>query len=231
MKAEFTHACGASTDARPAALADMGADIGAEVASCSRRSIGPMPAGRGRIGPVASIGDAAPPRHRPMARARCTLGRGGMGVVYRCDARADDVVLRAAVKVVAGVADSSDVARPFRAERRILASLSTIPACPPPRRRHHRRRTAPYLFLRSSKMPVTDYAATHTLDVRARTGALSTSATRGRVRPPASGGPSRHQARQHPRGRPADGTPKLLDFGIAKMHCQPKARRRGGRRQ
>ncbi|MEZ5289136.1 MAG: serine/threonine-protein kinase [Vicinamibacterales bacterium] len=217
VKAEFARVRALPADARPAALADMGADIGAEVASLLAALDRAMPALDGeRIGPVASIGDAAPPRQRigPW-RVLDTLGRGGMGVVYRCERQADDVVLRAAVKVVAGVADSSDVARRFRAERRILASLDH----PGIARLLDGGTTddgLPYFALEYvDGVPVTDYAATHTLDVRARLALFR------RIGDAVAFAHRRLVV--HRDIKPgnilvaADGTPKLLDFGIAKV--------------
>jgi serine/threonine-protein kinase len=80
-----------------------------------------------RIGPAARFEDLASDEVQrawvgPWRVVRA-LGRGGMGIVYLGERDAGDVTLKAAIKVVAGAADSVDVVRRFRTERRILASL------------------------------------------------------------------------------------------------------------
>ena len=118
---------GAAAPQRAPALADLDGDLRDEVASLlAALANAPSSLDGERVGPLARSGEEVAPRQRiGVWRIVAPLGRGGMGVVYLGHRQADDVDLRAAVKVVAGAAHSSAIARRFRAERRILAKLDT----------------------------------------------------------------------------------------------------------
>ena len=64
-----------------------------------------------------------PERVGPFSVVRL-LGRGGMGQVYLCERSGEGFRLRVAVKLIRKGLDADDVLRRFRIERRILASLN-----------------------------------------------------------------------------------------------------------
>lgn len=143
------------------------------------------------------------------------LGRGGMGVVYqarRADGEYQQVV---AIKVVRGGMDSAAVLRRFRAERQILATLThpNIARLLDGGRMPDGR---PYLVLEYvDGIPITNFCDDRQLPIPARL-ALFCGAC--------AAVEHAHQALViHRDIKPgnilvtADGTPKLLDFGIAKL--------------
>lgn len=108
-----------------------------------------------RVGPAASFDDTADletlrERIGPWRVVRM-LGRGGMGTVYLGERDAGDVTLKAAIKIVAGSADSGDVLRRFRTARRILATLDH-----------------PGIARLLEGVPLTDHVAARHLDLRER---------------------------------------------------------------
>ena len=143
------------------------------------------------------------------------IGRGGMGTVYRA-VRVDDVYEKAvALKLVNHGMDTDFVLRRFRDERRILAQLDhphiarLLDGGTSPDGR-------PYFVMEHIEgMPLDRYAETHGLDVRRRLELFLPVCA----------------AVQHAHGNlvvhrdlkpanilvTADGRPKLLDFGIAKL--------------
>lgn len=142
------------------------------------------------------------------------IGRGGMGVVYR--ARRDDDVFRkqVAIKVVKRGMDTDQILARFRHERRILARLE----------HPYIARIidggseggAPYLVMEYVEgLPLTDYCARNELDLRSRLELFCKVCA-------AVEYAHRHLI-VHRDLKPSnilvdrDGTPKLLDFGIAKL--------------
>ena len=143
------------------------------------------------------------------------LGQGGMGVVYLAVRGDDEFKKRVAIKVLRRGMDSESIIRRFRHERQILASLQhphiatlldggTTPD------------GAPYFAMEYVEGEVvTEYCQRHRLDVTARLELFRKICA------------AVHHAHQnlviHRDIKPAnvivtgDGTPKLLDFGIAKL--------------
>ncbi len=143
------------------------------------------------------------------------LGRGGMGTVWLAERVDDSYRAQVAIKLVRGGFASEELARRFRAERQILADL------------HHPHVAAlldggeapdgtPYLVMEYiDGRPITEYAAAHALSLADRLRLFRQVCA----------------AVQHAHGslvvhrdiKPsnvlvgADGVPKLLDFGIAKL--------------
>jgi serine/threonine-protein kinase len=143
------------------------------------------------------------------------VGRGGMGSVYLAE-RADDAFeLQVAVKVVKRGMDSAEVLRRFRDERRILASLDH-PGIARMLDGGAASDGRPYLVMEYVEgEPIDRWCETRQLDIRQRV-ALFTSVCE-----------AVHEAHRrlvvHRDIKPtnvlitATGTPKLLDFGIAKL--------------
>ncbi|MCA8952292.1 MAG: serine/threonine protein kinase [Planctomycetes bacterium] len=72
---------------------------------------------------AAGVVDAAPPTAIGAYRVVRELGRGGMGTVYLGERDGDDFTQRVAIKLLRAPADDTDLQRRFRTERRILAAL------------------------------------------------------------------------------------------------------------
>ena len=171
-----------------------------------------------RLGPAARLEDLAEEVQRDRVgpwRILRTLGRGGMGVVYLGERDAGDVTLQAAIKVVAGAADSVDIARHFRTERRILAALDH----PGIARLLDGGTTDDGLLYFALEhvegVPLTEHAKAQQLDLRARLSLF--------VEACAAVEFAHRRLVIHRDLKPgnilvgADGKPKLLDFGIAKI--------------
>ncbi|MCC6243641.1 MAG: serine/threonine protein kinase [Gemmatimonadaceae bacterium] len=147
------------------------------------------------------------------------LGTGGMGAVYEGTRDDAQFAMRVAIKLLRRGADSELAIRRFRYERQILASVQ------------HRNIAAlldggvtddgqPYFIMEYvDGVPITDYARTRTLDVRARVQLLRQVC-----------GAVQHAHESlivHRDLKPgnilvtADGTVKLLDFGIARLLREP----------
>jgi len=172
-----------------------------------------------RVGPAASLDDLAEverPRERigPWRVVRL-LGRGGMGTVYLGERDAGDVTLQAAIKIVAGSADSGDVVRRFRTERRILAALDH----PGIARLLDGGATddgLPYFALEYVEgVPLTEDVATRQLNLRGRLTLFLDVCAAVEF--------AHRRLVIHRDLKPgnilvgADGKPKLLDFGIARL--------------
>ncbi len=153
------------------------------------------------------------------------LGRGGMGTVYLAE-RADGFEQRVAVKLLKRGMDTDEIVRRFEAERQILAELDHP---------HVARLTdggttgdgLPYFVMEHVEgLPVDRYCERHGLPVRRRLELFQKVCA------------AVHFAHQHlvvhrdlkPANIlvTADGTPKLLDFGIAKL-LRPEGRTPAGR--
>ncbi len=143
------------------------------------------------------------------------LGHGGMGVVYlarRADEQYENSV---AIKVVRRGMDTDDIVRRFRNERQILAGLNH----PNIARLYDGGATAdglPYIVMEYVEgTPVTDYCDRHRLTTTERLQLFRTIIS-------AVGHAHQHSI-VHRDLKPSnilitsDGTPKLLDFGIAKV--------------
>lgn len=171
-----------------------------------------------RVGPAARVDvvDLAPglPSHIGPWRVLRELGRGGMGTVYLGTREAGDLTLQAALKVVAG-ADRDDILRRFRTERRILASLDH----PGIARLLDGGTTAdglPYFALEYVEgVPLTEFARTRALDLGDRLALFSRVCEAVEF--------AHRRLVVHRDLKPAnilvgaDGAPKLLDFGIARL--------------
>ena len=176
----------------------------------------------------AAAGEAEGPRERRIGPYRIVsaIGQGGMGTIYLAE-RADGVFdQRVAIKVVRGFLDHDRVRR-FRAERQILASLQH-----PNIARVVDGGTTddgwPYLVMEHVEgLAIDAYAEQHGLSLGERLTLFMTVCQ-------AVGHAHRHLI-VHRDIKPsnilvtADGTPKLLDFGIAKLLDSDDAdlRRRG----
>ncbi len=172
-----------------------------------------------RVGPAASLDDLAAgevgrERIGPWRVVRM-LGRGGMGVVYLGDRDTGDVTLQAAVKLVAAGADSADIGRRFRTEQRILAALDH----PGIARLLDGGTTddgVPYFALEFvDGVPLTEHVEASQLDIRARLALF--------LEVCAAVEFAHRRLVIHRDLKPgnilvsADGRPKLLDFGIARI--------------
>jgi len=143
------------------------------------------------------------------------LGRGGMGVVYLA-ARADDAFNKqVAVKLVRGLFADAHLAARFRDERQILADLNH-PCVAHLLDGGTTDEGAPYLVMEYVEgVPIDEYCERHALDMRQRLDLFRQVCD------------AVHYAHRnlviHRDLKPsnllvtADGTPKLLDFGIAKL--------------
>ncbi len=217
VKSEFARLQALPPDERGAALAGLDGDLRDEVASLLEAlAHAPSSLDGERVGPLARAGGDEAPRERIGAwRILGTLGQGGMGVVYLGHRQADDVELRAAVKVVAGAVHSGAIARRFRAERRILAGLDH-PGIARLLDGGTTEDGLPYFALEYvDGVPITDYVAAQKLDLRARLGLF--------LRVCDAVAYAHAHLVVHRDLKPAnilvtaDGSPKLLDFGIAKV--------------
>ena len=143
------------------------------------------------------------------------IGRGGMGAVYRAVRDDDQFQQQVAIKVVKRGMDTDAVLDASATSAR-SSPASTIPTS---RRLLDGGATEdglPYLVMEFIEgTPITQYCDEQRLNNRERVATLPPRLRRGRVRAPQPHRPSRSQARQHP--LTADGEPKLLDFGIAKI--------------
>lgn len=156
-------------------------------------------------------------------RLLAPIGRGGTGTVYAAERVGGDFEQRLAVKILRRGLDTADVLERFRAERRILASLSH----PNIARLYDGGATddgRPYLIMELVEgEPITEYCDSRRLGIGER---LRLFATVCRA--------VQHAHRKlivHRDIKPSnilvtgDGTPKLLDFGIAKLlHADPALR-------
>jgi serine/threonine-protein kinase len=143
------------------------------------------------------------------------LGRGGMGVVYLAERADEEFKKRVAVKIIKRGMDTEEIVARFRHERQILASLDH----PNIARLLDGGTTAdglPYFVMEHIEgQPIDDYCNTHKLTTNERLGLFRTVCA------------AVHYAHQnlvvHRDLKPTnilvteDGTPKLLDFGIAKI--------------
>jgi serine/threonine-protein kinase len=165
---------------------------------------------------IAGAADAAhAPEGRKVGRYRLLseIGSGGMGTVYAAE-RDDEFHQRVAIKIVRGLLDP-DRLRRFRAERQILASLE----------HPHIARLLdggttdegfPYIVMEYvDGVPLDEYVRSHALEVRARLALFLDIASAVSY--------AHRQLVVHRDIKPAniivtaDGTAKLLDFGIAKL--------------
>jgi len=154
-------------------------------------------------------------QHIGRYRIECELGRGGMGAVYLAR-RADDEYRKfVAIKVVRRGMNSDDIVRRFRNERQILASLDH----PNIARLLDGGTTEdglPFLVMEYVEgTPITDYCDQHRLTTNERLQLFRTVC--------ASVQHAHQNLVVHRDLKPSnifitpDGTPKLLDFGIAKV--------------
>jgi serine/threonine protein kinase len=217
VKSAFARIQELPPDQRTPALADLDGDLRDEVASLlAALSHAPASLDGERVGPLARSGEEVAPRERiGVWRIVARLGRGGMGVVYLGHRQADDVDLKAAVKVVAGAAHSGAIARRFRAERRILANLDH-PGIARLLDGGTTEDGLPYFALEYvDGVPITDYVTAGKLDLRARLALF--------LRVCDAVAHAHAHLVVHRDLKPAnilvtaDGSPKLLDFGIAKV--------------
>ena len=157
---------------------------------------------------------AAADRRLGPYRILSELGQGGMGTVYLAERADGAFAQRVAIKVVRGLLDADRVRR-FRAERQMLASLQH----PNIARLIDGGTTDdgwPYLVMEFvDGAPIDAFADSHRLDLAARLALFRTVCE-------AVGHAHRHLI-VHRDIKPSnilvttDGTPKLLDFGIAKL--------------
>jgi eukaryotic-like serine/threonine-protein kinase len=143
------------------------------------------------------------------------LGRGGTGTVYRAVRVDGDFDQHVAIKILRRGLDTDDVLARFRAERRILASLSH----PHIGQLHDGGATEdgrPYLVMELVEgQPITEYCDSRRLDVDARLRLFAQVARAVQY--------AHRNLVVHRDLKPSnilvtqDGTPKLLDFGIAKL--------------
>ncbi len=143
------------------------------------------------------------------------LGRGGMGEVYLAVRDADGIEQHVAIKIIRRGMGTAHVLRRFRLERRIVANLQH----PSVAQLIDAGATAdgrPYFVMEFvNGVPITEYCDTHRLSVPARL----------RLLQQVCGGVQHAHQRLvvHRDLKPgnilvtADGTPKLLDFGIGKV--------------
>jgi serine/threonine protein kinase/tetratricopeptide (TPR) repeat protein len=160
-------------------------------------------------------GDSAIPPRIGRYRVIREIGRGGWGTVYRAERDAGDFEQTVAIKLLRRGLDTDDVLARFRAERQILANLGH----PNIARLLDGGAAAdgrPYLVMELvDGLPITDYCRTRALPLADRLRLFITAA--------------RAVQYAHRRGvihrdlKPsnilvtAEGEPKLLDFGIAKL--------------
>ena len=191
--------------------------------------------GAGRRAPagiILSIGELLPRRHVQPPRPEFQLtsvrtdvsvpyrlireiGHGGMGTVYLSVRDDDAFQKRVAIKVLKRGMDTDSIVRRFRHERQILASLehpfiaSLLDGGSTPDGR-------PYFAMEYVEgQPIVDYCDTHRLDTAARLELFRHVCTAVQY--------AHQNLIIHRDIKPAnvlviaDGTPKLLDFGIAKL--------------
>jgi non-specific serine/threonine protein kinase/serine/threonine-protein kinase len=216
VKSEFARVQALPADERSAALAALDGALRDEVASLLDALAHVPSALEGeRIGPLARADDEAPRERVGAWQITATLGRGGMGVVYLGHRQADDIDLQAAVKVVAGATHSGAIARRFRAERRILADLDH-PGIARLLDGGTTEDGLPYFALEYvDGAPIGDYVTAHALDLRARLALFrrvcdAVAYAHGHLVVHRDLKPANILVT-------ADGSPKLLDFGIAKV--------------
>ncbi len=164
--------------------------------------------------PLLGEGPVAPVAAGPWQLGRL-LGRGGMGEVFHATRRADDVTQEAALKVIRRGADSEEVVHRFRLERRILAQLRH----PNIARLLDAGMTddgRPFFAMEYvDGAPLTAHADAAGLGLRARLALF--------LEVCAAVEHAHHHLVVHRDLKPrnilvtADGTPKLLDFGIGKV--------------
>lgn len=160
----------------------------------------------------------SPARHPPERvgpyRLLSEIAHGGMGAVYLAE-RTDDYRKRVAVKLLRSEIGSESVVRRFRQERQILAGLDH-PAIARLLDGGTTEDGVPYFVMEHVEgMPVDEYCDSRGLSVRERLGLFQTVCS----------AVSYAHGKQvvHRDLKPgnilvtADGTPKLLDFGIAKL--------------
>lgn len=165
------------------------------------------PATAGDAGPIgAEIG-----RYRIVQR----LGEGGMGAVYLAERNADGYTQRVALKLVHGHLGSREVLERFHAERRILASLNH-PYIAQLLDAGTTESGVPYLVMEYVEgLPIDRFCDEHRLDLRARVRLL--------IKVMLAVQAAHQNLVIHRDLKPsnvlvtADGLPKLLDFGIAKL--------------
>jgi len=164
---------------------------------------------------VETAGGAAPPERLGPYRVLRELGRGGMGTVYLAEREGADFHQQVAVKLIHRGMDSDAILRRFRNERRILASLNHANIA----RLFDGGTTEdglPYFVMEHvDGLPLDRWCATHESSVADRLRLVRQLCA------------AVHYAHQnlivHRDLKPgnilvtADGTPKLLDFGIAKL--------------
>jgi non-specific serine/threonine protein kinase/serine/threonine-protein kinase len=165
--------------------------------------------------------DATQPERLGPYRLIREIGHGGMGAVY-LGVRDDDAYQkRVAIKVLKRGMDTDSIVRRFRHERQILASLehpfiaSLLDGGSTPDGR-------PYFAMEFvDGQPIADYCDTHKLDTKARLRLFRQVCTAVQY--------AHQNLVIHRDLKPAnvlvmaDGTPKLLDFGIAKLLNQELA--------
>jgi non-specific serine/threonine protein kinase/serine/threonine-protein kinase len=159
--------------------------------------------------------EAVAGRHVGPYKIARELGHGGMGAVYLAVRADDQYQKRVALKLVRRGMDTQDILRRFRHERQILASLNH-PFIAQLLDGGTTEDGLPYFAMEYVEgQPITDYCDTHRLTIAERLKLF---------RPVCA---AVHYAHQnlvvHRDLKPsnilitADGTPKLLDFGIAKL--------------
>jgi eukaryotic-like serine/threonine-protein kinase len=149
------------------------------------------------------------------------LASGGMGTVYDALRSDEHMTQRAAIKVVKRGMDSEDILRRFRAERQTLAGLlhpniaRLLDAGITPDGR-------PYLAMEFVEgVPIDEYCQTHDLDTSARLALFRACCEA--VRAAHQGLVIHRDLKPSNILVAADGTPKLLDFGIAKVLSPSRA--------
>jgi non-specific serine/threonine protein kinase/serine/threonine-protein kinase len=169
--------------------------------------------------PLDVAGLAVPPdlRGRTIGAFRLVdkIGEGGMGVVYRAERTSGDFTQRVAVKLLDAPVRDTDALRRFRSERQILASLS-----------HPHIVTLvdggltgegqPYLVMEHvDGVPITTYAAKRTLGLDERLRLFQQVC--GAVQDAHQNGVVHRDLKPGNILVTADGIPKVLDFGLAKL--------------
>lgn len=222
LETVFLHALELPTERRAAYLDDACADDLA-----FRREVEAVLAGHAAAG-----GDATPdrlltPSHPPLApqlapgdrvgawKVEALVGRGGMGEVYRASRADAQYEQQVAIKVLRSGRDTAQMLRRFRAERQILARLQH-PNIAPLIDGGVTAAGQPWLAMQYvDGVPITDWADARALDAAARLALVLTVCDALRV--------AHANLIVHRDLKPgnilvtADGTVRLLDFGIAKV--------------